>query len=390
MGRENRRRSVAPRRRRRRLACRRAARPPRRRPISPSLQGAQDLSQLSIEELAQLPVRSASKREEPLSAAPTALYVITGEDIAVRAATSLPEALRLAPNLHVQQVNARDYAITARGFNGYETSNKLLVLIDGRSVYTTLHSGVFWELHQPLLEDIEQIEVISGPGGTLYGPNAVNGVINIATRDARETLGGLVRGTLGTQRADARRRATASRSASSGAIRFYGNFFDRDGLPRRPSGPTSTTASAAGRPASAPISAFGAEHFTLQGDLFDNEVDDPGRRRRPRPQPPRALAPRARRAIRRSTSRPITIISSAASCSSPTPWRPSISTPSTTAASARTTSSSAAASARRATSSSTMLNVFALDPRQPAAVDPQRLRAGPDRADARAFADRRG
>jgi iron complex outermembrane receptor protein len=153
-----------------------------------------NLGALSIEELAQLPVRSASKRDEPLSAAPTSLFVITGEDVVSSGATSLPEVLRLAPNLNVQQVDASQYAVTARGFNGTETANKLLVLIDGRTVYTPLQSQVFWNLHSPLLEDLQQIEVISGPGGTLYGPNAVNGVLNITSRDAHDTLGGLFLG----------------------------------------------------------------------------------------------------------------------------------------------------------------------------------------------------
>src|ERR1044072_1539501 len=155
----------------------------------------QDLSALSIEELAQLPVRSASKQVEPLSTAPTALFVITDADIARSNGTTLPEVLRLAPNLHVEKLSATQTTIAARGFAGFETSNKLLVLIDGRSVYSTLHSGVFWDLHTPLLEDLQQIEVISGPGGTLYGPNAVNGVINIISKDASDTQGALVRGT---------------------------------------------------------------------------------------------------------------------------------------------------------------------------------------------------
>jgi iron complex outermembrane receptor protein len=235
-------------------------------------QASQDLSVLSIEELAQLPVRSASKREEPLSAAPTALFVITGEDIIGSGATSLPEALRLAPNLQVQQVNGFEYAITARGFNSVETANKLLVLIDGRSIYSTLHSGVFWQLHSPLLEDIQQIEVISGPGGTLYGPNAVNGVISIASRDARETLGGLVRGTAG-----AFERTLGGRYGvtlgSTGAIRFYGNYFDRDALARGPIGPVIDDAFSGWQAGMRADLESGASHFTLQGDLFDNDVD---------------------------------------------------------------------------------------------------------------------
>ena len=236
-----------------------------------SLQGVPDLSQLSIEELAQLPVRSASKREEPLSAAPTALYVITGEEIARSPANSVTEVLRLAPNLQVQQVNARDYAISARGFNGYETSNKLLVLLDGRSLYSTLHSGVFWELRQPLLEDIEQIEVISGSGGTLYGPNAVNGVINITTHDARDTLGGLVRGTLGSNEHTLGARYGFAIGANS-ALRIHGNAFDRDGL-RDGLGPDIDDGYSGYQLGFRLDSGFGGNVLTLQGNLFENDSD---------------------------------------------------------------------------------------------------------------------
>src|SRR5688572_11448096 len=186
----------------------------------------QDLSGLSIEQLARINVRSASKADEPLSAAPTALYVITGDEIIASAATSIPEALRLAPNLQVQQVDARQYAITARGFNSVETSNKLLVLMDGRSIYSTLASSVFWELHNRPIEEIQQIEVISGPGGTLYGPNAVNGVVNLITRNAHDTIGGFVRATAGDEeRTFAARFGTAA--GANGAVRFYVHAFDR-------------------------------------------------------------------------------------------------------------------------------------------------------------------
>lgn len=153
-----------------------------------------DLSQLSIEELSNIEVTSVSKRAEPVSRAPAAIFVITAEDIRRSGAASLPEVLRLAPNLSVQQLDALDYAISARGFNGFETANKLLVLIDGRSVYTPLHSGVFWGPNPMMLADVERIEVISGPGGTLWGANAVNGVVNIVTRSAHDTKGLLVDG----------------------------------------------------------------------------------------------------------------------------------------------------------------------------------------------------
>ncbi len=137
---------------------------------------ARDLAELSLEQLANVVVSSVSRRDEPLARAPASIYVITGDDIRRSGATSLPEALRLAPNLQVARVDSSQYAISARGFNS-TTANKLLVLIDGRTVYTPLFSGTFWESQDVLLEDIERIEVVSGPGGTLWCAYAVNGVI---------------------------------------------------------------------------------------------------------------------------------------------------------------------------------------------------------------------
>ena len=142
------------------------------------------LSELSLEELSNIEITSVSKRAERLSDAPTSIFVITADDIRRSGAVTLPEALRLAPNLQVARADAAQYAITARGYNSV-LANKMLVMIDGRTVYSPLFSGVFWEVQDAMLEDIERIEVISGPGGTLWGSNAVNGVINITTRPAR-------------------------------------------------------------------------------------------------------------------------------------------------------------------------------------------------------------
>ena len=229
----------------------------------------QDLSGLSIEELAQIPVRSGSKREEPLSQVPTSIYVITSDEILASSANSVPEALRLAPNLQLQQVDARQFAITARGFNGIETSNKLLVLMDGRSIYSPLASTVFWELHNRPVEEFAQIEVISGPGGTLYGPNAVNGVVNFITRDARDTIGGLLRATAGDQeRTLAGRFGTAL--GSSGAVRFYGQYYHREDLPAGAAPDTDDRFRGwqAGFRADFDNN---ASHFTVQGDVFNSD-----------------------------------------------------------------------------------------------------------------------
>jgi iron complex outermembrane recepter protein len=150
------------------------------------------LKTLSIEDLMNLEVTSVSKRGEPLNEAAAAVYVITREEILNSGARSLPDILRLAPNLQVAQITSSSFAITARGFNG-PAASKLLVLIDGRTVYTPYHSGVSWDVQDVLPEDIERIEVISGPGATLWGANAVNGVINIITRKAGETQDGSLR-----------------------------------------------------------------------------------------------------------------------------------------------------------------------------------------------------
>jgi iron complex outermembrane receptor protein len=229
-----------------------------------------DLRELSIEELAQVQVTSVSKRPEPISGAPAAIYLITNEDILRSAATSLPEVLRLAPNLQGQRIDARQHAISARGFNGYETANKMLAMIDGRSIYTTLFSGILWELHHPLLEDIRQIEVVSGPGGTLYGPNAVNGVISISSKSSLDTIGGLARAT-----AAANERTAALRYGvpigGTGAVRVYAQYFDREGLPAGAAGPRDD--SFEGYQTGFRMDfASGADTFTLQGDAFNTDT----------------------------------------------------------------------------------------------------------------------
>jgi len=157
-------------------------------------QSLQALQNLSIAQLGQIKVTSVMKSPESLSDAPAAIYVITHDEIIDSGATTIPEILRLAPNLEVVQIDATDYAISARGFNvgdNASLSNKLLVLVDGRSVYSPMFGGVYWDMVDIPPEDIERIEVISGPGGTLWGSNAVNGVINIITSSSSQTQGGL-------------------------------------------------------------------------------------------------------------------------------------------------------------------------------------------------------
>lgn len=156
-----------------------------------------DLSSATIEELMNIRVTSVAKREQALSDAPGAIYVITREEIRRSGVETLAEALRMAPGVEVAQISANLWAISIRGFNS-QFSNKLLVLIDGRTVYTPTFSGVFWNEQDLLLEDIERIEVIRGPGATMWGTNAVNGVINIITRSSEDTEGLLAGAEVGT------------------------------------------------------------------------------------------------------------------------------------------------------------------------------------------------
>ncbi len=184
-----------------------------------------EFADLSIEELANIDVTSVSRRPERLQDAPASVFVITAEDIRRSGARNLVEALSLAPNLQVARSSNANYFISARGMNGTSNSpaNKLLVMIDGRSVYSPLFSGMFWDEPDVMLEDVERIEVISGPGGTLWGVNAVNGVINITTRHARDTRGDLL-----VLRADDNGAQAAFRhggAMDNGAWRAYGKVF---------------------------------------------------------------------------------------------------------------------------------------------------------------------
>jgi iron complex outermembrane receptor protein len=186
-----------------------------------------ELKQMSLEELMDLQVTSVARHPESLRQAAAAIQVITREDIRRSGASSIPEALRLAGNLEVARKNAHDWGISARGFNS-SLANKLLVMIDGRTVYTPLYSGVFWDAQDYLLEDIDRIEVISGPGGTLWGANAVNGVINIITRSAADSQGLYAEGGGGTQLRGLAGARYGGMLAPNVGFRVYGKYFDRD------------------------------------------------------------------------------------------------------------------------------------------------------------------
>lgn len=187
------------------------------------------LKKLSLEELSNVEVTSVSRRPEPVYQAAAAVSVITQEDIRRSGVRSIAEALRLANGLEVARSNGNTWAISARGFN-ISSANKLQVLFDGRTVYSPLFAGTFWDVQDTLLEDIERIEVIRGPGGTLWGSNAVNGVINIITKKAGDSQGGLLVAGSGTGELVISGFCYGGKVGDRGYYRVYGRYNYKDAL----------------------------------------------------------------------------------------------------------------------------------------------------------------
>ena len=187
----------------------------------------EELKRLSVEELENLDVTSVSKYPEPLFDAAAAITVLTEQDIERSGASNIPDALRLVPGMDVARVDAHTWAISSRGFNDI-FANKLLVMIDGRTVYTPLFSGVFWEIQDTMLEDIDRIEVVRGPGATLWGANAVNGVINIITKSAADTQGLFVSSGGGTEERDFASVRYGVKVADDAFLRIYTKYSDYD------------------------------------------------------------------------------------------------------------------------------------------------------------------
>jgi len=202
-------------------------------PADAAAAGSDDLTRMSLSELANLDVTSVSKASEPVQRAPATIYVITHEDILRSGVTSVPEALRLAPNLLITQTSSSAYTISARGLGGNPAaqnfSNKLLILIDGRSVYTPLFSGIYSDTLDVMLEDIDRIEVISGVGATLWGANAMNGVINIITRPSYRTQGTYLDAGAGNQEQLGGARY-GGRAGTDTTFRVYGFDFHRGSM----------------------------------------------------------------------------------------------------------------------------------------------------------------
>jgi iron complex outermembrane receptor protein len=236
---------------------------------------AQDIADFSLEELANIKVTSVSKRPESLSDAASSIFVITGNDMRRSGVTTLPQALGLAPNLQVARVDARNYAVTARGFNN-PFENKLLVLIDGRTVYSPLFSGVFWDAQDVVLEDVERIEVISGPGATLWGANAVNGVINIITKPAAGTQGTLASVGAGQDERNGSARYGGA-LANGGHYRLYGKYAANDDT-RTAAGATVYTGWRREQAGFRADWGDTFQNFVLQGDGYDGSLHQQGTR----------------------------------------------------------------------------------------------------------------
>lgn len=235
---------------------------------------AKDFAHMTIEDLANIEITSVSRQVERLQEAPASVVVITNEDIRRSGATSIPEALRLAHNLHVAQKNAYGWAISARGFNT-ELGNKLLVLMDGRTVYTPLFSGVFWDRQDYLLEDIERIEVISGPGSTLWGANAVNGVINIITKVTKDTQGLYVETAAGTKLNNATAVRYGGQLAPEVNYRLYGKYADRESQEFENGRSASDAWNFSQGGFRIDAKATPQDSLTLQGDFYGAEEEDP-------------------------------------------------------------------------------------------------------------------
>jgi iron complex outermembrane receptor protein len=232
-----------------------------------------ELKKLSVEELLDVDVTSVSKYPEKLSEAAAAVAVLTQDDIHSSGVTSIPDALRLVPGLDVARVDAHTWAISSRGFNDV-FANKLLVLIDGRSVYTPLFSGVFWEVQDTLLEDIDRIEVVRGPGATLWGANAVNGVINIITKSARDTQGLLLSGGGGSEDLGLAGVRYGVKIDENTFLRVYAKYFDRDAsvLPNDTAAHDAWDMFRGGfRLDSEPTK---ENSFTFQGDIYTGNQDE--------------------------------------------------------------------------------------------------------------------
>jgi iron complex outermembrane receptor protein len=230
---------------------------------------SRDLTQISLEDLMNLEVTSVSKKEQPLSKAPGAIYVISQGDIVHSGATNVPDLLRMVPGVDVARINANTWAVTIRGFN-YRYSGKVLVLVDGRTVYSPSFSGVYWDQQSMPLENIDRIEVIRGPGGTVWGANAMNGVINIITKRAEDTQGGLLSAVTGSYD---RAQGTIQYGAIAGsavAWRAWARYAANESSPSIPGSPAVDNGHTSQVGFRSDWNLSPADKLTIQGDLSGN------------------------------------------------------------------------------------------------------------------------
>ncbi len=229
-----------------------------------------DLTQISLENLMNMEVTSASKKEQKISQVAAAIYVISQADIRESGALNIPDLLRMVPGLDVAQISSSAWAISARGFN-LQFANKLLVLIDGRAVYTPLFGGTFWDTQDVPLEDIDRIEVIRGPGGTVWGANAVNGVINIITKKAADTQGALVTGGGGTRAQEFGTLQYGGKIKKDTSYRIFAKYQNSDASPdlNEQNGEDGWYLLHAGFRADSKLSS--KDSLTVQGDIYTGE-----------------------------------------------------------------------------------------------------------------------
>ena len=233
-----------------------------------------DVTAVSLEDLWNMQVTSVSKRTQKVADAAAAIFVLTQEDIRRSGATSIPEALRLVPGLEVARIDQNKWAIGSRGFNG-RFDNKLLVLIDGRSVYTPLFSGVYWNVQDVMLEDVDRIEVIRGPGATLWGANAVDGVINVITKKAKATQSAIVTAGAGTEERAAGGVRFGSKLGDNTYYRAYTKYFDWGPSAYPITGMTAHDGWDALRGGfRADWTPAGANSLTVQGDIYRSRFDE--------------------------------------------------------------------------------------------------------------------
>ncbi len=231
-----------------------------------------DLTELSIEELMDVEVTLTARKPQKLSHAAAAVFVITGEDIRRSGATNMADALRMVPGLHIARIDSNKWAVSSRGFNS-RYAYELLVLVDGRVAYSSIFSGVFWEVQDAILEDIDRIEVIRGPGASLWGANAVNGIINIITKSSEDTRGGLVSAGIGTEERGFGGVRYGDKLGENIAYRIFAKYFNRDDASDSKGADTSDAWDMFRAGFRTDMILSGKDEISMKGEFYNGEKD---------------------------------------------------------------------------------------------------------------------